>query len=345
MIGMGMLLCLRDEDLRRRAADPASVDAAVEELLRFITPVQFSPRRVALEDVEIGGVTVRRGEGLFLLLASAGHPTLTVLFLLLMAGFHGFIALNNPSGMPIEWNILMVYGGIFLFGVHPEASLTALASAPWLLAFLLFWLVAVPAFGNLFPSRVSFLLAMRYYAGNWAYNVWLLKKGSAQKLHRLTKASGTLREQFETILPDAQAVQVACTHSLAHRFMHREGRPLFEALPLAVDDIDDYEWLDGELAAGVVLGWNFGDGHLNELQLLEAVQAQCGFEEGELRVVMVESQPLFGRTMKWRIADAVKGVFREGETEIAPMRALQPWPAGPYAEALLRGRAGPSASS
>jgi cytochrome P450 len=73
MIGMGMLLILRDEDLRRRAADPASVDAAVEELLRFITPVQFSPRRVALEDVEIGGVTVRRGEGLFLLLASANR--------------------------------------------------------------------------------------------------------------------------------------------------------------------------------------------------------------------------------------------------------------------------------
>ena len=73
MIGMGMLLCLRDEGLRRRAADPASVDAAVEELLRFITPVQFSPRRVALEDVEIAGTTVRKGEGLFLLLASANR--------------------------------------------------------------------------------------------------------------------------------------------------------------------------------------------------------------------------------------------------------------------------------
>jgi cytochrome P450 len=73
MIGMGMLLILRDDGLRRRAADPASADAAVEELLRFITPVQFSPRRVALEDVEIGGVTVRRGEGLFLLLASANR--------------------------------------------------------------------------------------------------------------------------------------------------------------------------------------------------------------------------------------------------------------------------------
>jgi len=74
MIGMGMLLVLRDDSLRRRlVAHPDSVDAAVEELLRYVTPVQFSPRRVALEDVEIGGVTVRKGEGLFLLLASANR--------------------------------------------------------------------------------------------------------------------------------------------------------------------------------------------------------------------------------------------------------------------------------
>jgi hypothetical protein len=272
----------------------------------------------------------------FLLVASAGHPVLTALFLALMVSFHGFIALNNPSGMPIEWNILMIYGGIFLFGVHPEAALSALFGMPLLLAFLLFCLVAVPAFGNFFPSRVSFLLSMRYYAGNWAYNIWLLRKGSAHKLQKLTKAAGTMREQFAKILPDEAAVEMACSFSLAHRFMHLEGRPLFEALPLAVDDIDAYEWHDGEVMAGMVLGWNFGDGHLNELQLLEAVQAQCGFEEGDLRVIMVESQPLFGRSMKWRIADAAKGVFAEGETEIGPMRALQPWPTGAYADALRR---------
>jgi hypothetical protein len=42
--------------------------------------------------------------------------------------------------------------------------------------------------------------------------------------------------------------------------------------------------------------------------------------------------------MRWKIADAASGVLEEGETEIAPMRALQPWPAGEHAEALLRGR-------
>ncbi len=274
----------------------------------------------------------------FVLLLSAGSPLVTGFMLFVMFCFHGFIASNNPSGMPIEWNILMVYGGIFLFGFHPEAGLTALGAMPLLVVFLLFWLVAVPCYGNFFPRHVSFLLSMRYYAGNWAYNIWLFKKGSLEKLRKLTRASGTMREQLETMLPEPEMVDMAVTLSMAHRFMHLEGRPLLEALPRAVDDIDDYEWSDGEVLCGGVIGWNFGDGHLNNEQLLAAVQEQCGFEEGELRVVMVESQPLFGRSMKWRIHDAATGLLEEGETEIGPMRAVQPWPTGEYAEAILRGR-------
>jgi hypothetical protein len=274
------------------------------------------------------------------LVLSSGSPLLTGLFLFVMTGFHGFIALNNPSGMPIEWNILMVWGGIFLFGFHPEASLLAVGSMPLLVLFLFIFLFAIPCFGNFVPSRVSFLMAMRYYAGNWAYNIWLIKKGSQHKLGKLTKASGTMREQLATLLPDEESLDMAVTLSMAHRFMHLEGRPLLEALPRAVDDIDDYEWNEGEVLCGSIVGWNFGDGHLNDTQLLEAVQEQCGFEDGELRVVMVESQPLFGRSMKWKIVDAKRGVLEVGETEIAPMRALQPWPMGAHAEAYNRERTG-----
>jgi hypothetical protein len=277
------------------------------------------------------------------LLLSSGSPAVTAGMLFVMCGFHGFIALNNPSGMPIEWNILMIYGGIFLFGFHPEASVLALASMPILAAFLFLSLFGVPLYGNFVPSRVSFLLSMRYYAGNWAYNVWLMRKGSAAKLGKLTKAAGTFREQLEKILGDETAVNTAITLSMAHRFMHLEGRPLLEALPKAVDDIDAYEWMEGEVLGGMVIGWNFGDGHLNGMQLLEAVQAQCEFEPGELRVVMVESQPLFGRTMQWQIVDAASGVVERGETEIPLMRGLQPWPTGRYAEAYERGQAGASA--
>lgn len=74
MIGMGTLLLLEHDDLRMQlAAEPELVEAAVEELLRFVSPVQFSPRRVALEDVEVGGVQIPKGEGLFMLLASANR--------------------------------------------------------------------------------------------------------------------------------------------------------------------------------------------------------------------------------------------------------------------------------
>jgi cytochrome P450 len=74
MIAMGMLYLLSDAALAAHLrAKPADIRLAVEEFLRFTSPVQFSPRRVARCDVEVGGVTIRKGEGLFLSLASANR--------------------------------------------------------------------------------------------------------------------------------------------------------------------------------------------------------------------------------------------------------------------------------
>ena len=266
----------------------------------------------------------------------AGNPTLTLLALVMMAGFHAFITMNNPSGMPLEWNILMIYGGFFLFWFHPEASPLDVLAVPALAAFLFFSLVCVPAFGNFVPSRVSFLLSMRYYAGNWAYNIYFFKKSGIEKLDRLKKGAGTMRQQLEKMLDSEQDVDLAVALAMSHRYMHLEGRPLLEAIPKAVENIDDYEWLEGEVLGGSVIGWNFGDGHLNDTQLLEAMQAQCDFEEGEVRAVMVESLPLFGKTMQWKIVDAKAGVLEEGETEIRPLKGVQPYPTGEYAEAFTR---------
>ena len=178
-------------------------------------------------------------------------------------------------------------------------------------------------------------MAMRYYAGNWAYNVWLFRGDSSEKLAKLTKAADTMGRQLERLLGDEVAVDAALAMSPLNRFLHLEGKVLYDALPHAIEgSIDAYEWMDGEVLGGIVVGWNFGDGHLNGAQLLAAVQQQCGFEAGELRVVTVESQPFLGRTMAWRVLDAKSGLLAEGKTEIAPARALQPWPTGEYAEAL-----------
>jgi cytochrome P450 len=74
MIAMGALYLVRDPALATRLrAAPADIRRTVEEFLRFTSPVQFSPRRVARVDVELAGVKIRQGEGLFLSLASANR--------------------------------------------------------------------------------------------------------------------------------------------------------------------------------------------------------------------------------------------------------------------------------
>jgi cytochrome P450 len=66
MIGFGTLILLNHPEQAAAVRDqPEVVPGAVEELLRYISPVQFSPRRVALEDVPIGDVVIRKGDGVF----------------------------------------------------------------------------------------------------------------------------------------------------------------------------------------------------------------------------------------------------------------------------------------
>ena len=60
---------------------------------------------------------------------------------------------------------------------------------------------------------------------------------------------------------------------------------------------------------------------------MEAIQDQCGFEDGELRVIMVEGQPLFGKTVEYRIHDAKRGRLDEGEISIEELRSRQAWEA------------------
>jgi hypothetical protein len=239
---------------------------------------------------------------------------------------HGHITSSVPMGVPIEWNVMVVYGGLALFWAHPGVSLGSLQPAG-LAAFLAAALVAVPLLGNLFPGRLSFLLAMRYYAGNWAYSIWLFLGEAYRKLDRLVKSSAWIGDQLVPRFYDRVTAAGLVSKVMAFRLMHLHGRALPLLVPRAVDRLEEYEWVDGELVAGMALGWNFGEGHLHQEQLLRAVQEQCGFEEGELRCVFVESQPLGGSTLAYRIADARTGTLERGELPVAELRTRQPWAA------------------
>jgi cytochrome P450 len=63
---------LKNPDLRDwLEEDWSRVDLAVEEFLRFITPVQFTKPRYVRKDIELGGVKLRRGEKIMVMLAAA----------------------------------------------------------------------------------------------------------------------------------------------------------------------------------------------------------------------------------------------------------------------------------
>ena len=73
LIGNGMLALLRNPgELERLREGPDLVAGAVDELLRFDSPVQADFRRV-LEDCEVGGVALRRRDNLVLLLGAANR--------------------------------------------------------------------------------------------------------------------------------------------------------------------------------------------------------------------------------------------------------------------------------
>jgi cytochrome P450 len=63
---------LKNPDLRDwLEQDWSRADLAVEEFLRFITPVQFTKPRYVRKDVELGGVRLRKGEKIMAMLAAA----------------------------------------------------------------------------------------------------------------------------------------------------------------------------------------------------------------------------------------------------------------------------------
>ena len=74
MIGIGVLALLQNPeqaDLLRETDDPKLVANAVEELMRYLSIIQNGQRRVALEDIEIAGVTIKAGDGVIIDLAPA----------------------------------------------------------------------------------------------------------------------------------------------------------------------------------------------------------------------------------------------------------------------------------
>ncbi len=74
LIGNGALALLQHPDqLERLRQEPSLIKSAVEELLRFTSPVDLSTTRYAREDVPIAGVTIARGDAVLIAIGSANR--------------------------------------------------------------------------------------------------------------------------------------------------------------------------------------------------------------------------------------------------------------------------------
>jgi hypothetical protein len=60
-------------------------------------------------------------------------------------------------------------------------------------------------------------------------------------------------------------------------------------------------------------------------RLIEALQKRCGFEPGEVRVVLLDAQPIHRQRREYRLIDAATGEFERGYVEVAELVTRQPW--------------------
>ncbi len=294
----------------------------------YLDPVNdLRPSWVPKVMAHVGGTTAEFLVPLVLVFFADGHRWAWFL-IAFMVLFHLNITSTIPMGVPLEWNVFFLFSLFYLFGHYAGVTATGLSS-PLLLIILIAALAVVPIVGNLFPKQISFLPAMRYYAGNWATSTWCLRSGAEDKIDaNITKASALVPKQLARLY-DPSTAEMMIDKLMGWRSMHTHGRTLNGLVARALGDganEADYKLRDGEIIAGPLIGWNFGEGHLHNEQLLAAVQRRCQFEDGDVRVIILESQPIHVQRQEYRIVDAKTGLIEEGYVDVESMLTRQPWP-------------------
>ena len=258
---------------------------------------------------------------------SHGGP-LTYVAAALLIALHLIILTSIPLGVPLEWNVYMLFAIVTLFVDKASFGLRDLQfpQAWWVVALLAVVLTTI-VIGNLYPRRVSFLPGMRYYAGNWDLSVWCLTDSACDKIARNRIGLGLLPHKQIEKFYGADDADVPKELALAFRVMFANGRGLLTLLKRAipVGREDDYAILEGEQFCAYAIGWNFGDGHLHNEQLITALQNRCHFEPGEVRVILLDGQPIQTPTHEYRLVDAATGEFERGTFRVADTCARQPW--------------------
>jgi hypothetical protein len=293
-------------------------------------PTDIRPSRIGDLMAHVGGTTVEIILPLVLLFST--NRVITLLAVAGMVIFHLFIVSTFPLAVPLEWNIVFAYATIFLFAGFPAGAGYGVTdmSSPWLTAVVVIGLLFFPILGNLRPDLVSFLPSMRQYAGNWASAVWAFAPGAERKLNSVVGSVPIQVDQLAAMGYDPAVAEVTMQQTLAWRTMHSQGRGLLSLLLKHLPDVDQRTVREAEFLCNSLIGFNFGDGHLHNEDMINAVQAQARFEPGEVLIVWVESQSVHHDYQEYKVIDPALGVIERGTWKVADAVNEQPWlPNGP----------------
>jgi Transmembrane protein of unknown function (DUF3556) len=261
---------------------------------------------------------------LVLFFSHGGWPTAIAAFVMLC--FHFGILSSIPMGVPLEWNVFMMFSVLTLFVGHAQVGLT-LMTTPW--PVVLFVVVAgTVVIGNLFPRKVSFLPGMRYYAGNWDTGLWCVKPSAEEKIAKgIVSIASMPAAQMEKFYGSKETAEMYLYMGYAFRSFNTHGRAMFTLAHRAMAGQDESEYMltDGERICSTAIGWNFGDGHMHNEQLIEALHERCHFERGEIRILLLDAQPIHKQRQEYRLVDAATGEFERGYVNVADMVTRQPW--------------------
>jgi Transmembrane protein of unknown function (DUF3556) len=286
-------------------------------------PDDLRPGRVS-RIVAHGATFIEFTAPLVMLFSHGGIPTAVAATAMVL--FHLGILSAIPMGVPLEWNVFMIFGVLTLFVDKAGIGITDLKH-PVPVAILIAVVLGTVILGNLFPRKISFLPGMRYYAGNWDTTLWCVTKSADEKIEKdVIKIASMPQAQLKKYYGAEQA-EIPVYLGYAFRAMNTHGRALFTLANRAIPPgrESEYTIVDGERICSTAVGWNFGDGHMHNEQLVAALQRRCHFEPGEVRIVMLDAQPIHRQTQEYRLVDAATGEFERGLVKVADMVTRQPW--------------------
>ncbi|KXP03567.1 DUF3556 domain-containing protein [Tsukamurella pseudospumae] len=266
-----------------------------------------------------------------ILLFSSNH-TVTLIAGVFMCLYHLFIISTFPLAVPLEWNLMFSHTTLILFLGFPADRGYALwdMTPAWLALIVAAALMFFPILGNLRPDKISFLPSMRQYGGNWASAIWAFAPGAEEKLNRVTRSAPNQVDQFIAAGYPPEWAEITLQMTAGWRSLHSQGRGLFSVLHAVAPDIDQRSVREAEFLCNSLIGFNFGEGHLHNEDMIKAVQDEAGFEPGEVLIVWVESQPIHKNYQCYKVIDPALGVVEEGTWVLSDLVDEQPWlPNGP----------------